>query len=83
MANELPDSLRQTLQTHPDEPVRLVDPQTQAEYVLIRKEIYEQLEQLVALDPKASYPLVDETFREGWEDPKMAEYDDYEARKRS
>ena len=36
-------------------------------------------------DPEAeeAYPLVDEAFREGWDDPKMAEYDRYEEYRRS
>ncbi|HEV3263449.1 MAG TPA: hypothetical protein VG013_41825 [Gemmataceae bacterium] len=82
MTVELTEPIRQALQAHPNDPLRMVDPQTNTEYVLIRKEVYERLEQLVGLDPQAAYPLVDETFREGWDDPKMAEYDDYETRKR-
>lgn len=83
MTLELTDPLRQALDAHPDEPLRVVDPRTNAEYVVIRKEVYEQLEKLVGLDPRAAYPLVDESFREGWDDAKMAEYDDYESRKQA
>jgi len=83
MTIELTDAIRQALEARPGEPLRVIDPRTKAEYVLISKEWYEQLEQFVGLDPRAAYPLVDETFREGWDDPKMADYDNYEARKRT
>jgi len=33
-------------------------------------------------DASQSYALIDEAMKEGWDDPKMAEYDDYEARRR-
>jgi hypothetical protein len=44
--------------------------------VLLRTDIYERLQAL--LDIEAAYPLVDETFREGWEAPGMADYDRYD-----
>ena len=81
MTVELNESIRQALEAHPGEPLRVVDPRTNTEYVVIRKEMFEQLEHLVSLDPREAYPLVDETFREGWEDPKMADYDTYETHK--
>jgi hypothetical protein len=30
------------------------------------------------LDLEATYPLLDEAFREGWEAPGMADYDRYD-----
>ncbi|HEV3342986.1 MAG TPA: hypothetical protein VG125_21610 [Pirellulales bacterium] len=33
-------------------------------------------------DPREAYPALDEVMREDWSDTKMAEYDDYESRKR-
>jgi hypothetical protein len=83
MTIELTDPLRQAVHAHPDEPIRMVDPGTHAEYVLIRAELFERMEQLVGIDPRVSYPLIDESFREGWDEPKMAEYDNYEARKKT
>ena len=44
--------------------------------VLMRADIYAQVKAL--LDIEASYPLIDETFREGWEAPGMADYDRYD-----
>jgi len=81
MAVELTESIRQALEAHPGQPLRMIDPRTHAEFVVIRKEVFEQLEHLASLDPREAYPLMDETFREGWDDPKMAEYDTCEARK--
>jgi len=81
MTIDLTEPLRRALESHPDKPLRVRDACTNAEYVLIRAEVYDQMGKLVGLDPKDAYPLLDETFREGWEDPKMAEYDDYESRK--
>jgi hypothetical protein len=58
----------------------LVDPDTNATYVVIRAEQYERVKGI--LDPtEAIYPLLDEVFREGWHTPQMAEYDDYESRR--
>jgi hypothetical protein len=32
----------------------------------------------ILLDLEATYPLLDEAFREGWEAPGMADYDRYD-----
>jgi hypothetical protein len=37
---------------------------------------YERVQAL--LDIEDAYPLIDETFREGWEAPGMADYDRYD-----
>jgi hypothetical protein len=34
------------------------------------------------LDPRDTYPAVDKVMSEDWDDPKMAEYDDYESRQK-
>ncbi len=44
--------------------------------ILIRADIYERVQAL--LEIAEAYPLIDETFREGWEAPGMADYDHYE-----
>jgi hypothetical protein len=44
--------------------------------VLIRADIYERVK--VLLEITEAYPLLDETFREGWEAPGMADYDRYD-----
>jgi len=44
--------------------------------VILRTDIYERVQAL--LDIEDAYPLIDETFREGWEAPGMANYDRYD-----
>jgi hypothetical protein len=80
MSIDLTEALRQALEKSPDQSLRLRYPHTNFEYVVIRADVYDQPGKLVGLDPKDTHPLLDETFREGWDDPKMAEYDDYESR---
>jgi hypothetical protein len=75
---------RQAIARSGEAPVRVVDPETTIAYVLLRADLYERIRTLLHLDddrnPEAMYPLIDEVFgREGWDDPKMDAYDDYEA----
>jgi hypothetical protein len=44
--------------------------------VLIREDLYERVK--AVLDIEDVYPLLDETFREGWDAPGMADYDRYD-----
>ena len=44
--------------------------------IILRTDVYERVQAL--LDMEAAYPLIDETFREGWEAPGMADYDRYD-----
>jgi hypothetical protein len=54
------------------------------ECVVIRADMYEQIKKLLPdFDPQEAYPAIDEVMREDWNDPKMAEYDNYESRKKS
>jgi len=67
-------------------PVRLTDPESQQEYVLLPAEVYDRLKALLYddgnVDVAAGYPLADEVMKDDWDDPKMAEYDRYEEFKR-
>jgi hypothetical protein len=61
--------------------VHLIDSKTQIECVVIRADVYDRVKSLLPeFDPHETYPAVDEVMREDWDDPKMAEYDDYESR---
>lgn len=59
-------------------PVRVVDPQTQATFVLLSAEQYEKVRSLLGddnFDISEAYPLMDEVARdEGWDDPEMDIY---------
>ena len=60
-------------------PVRLIDPDTNQEYVLLRTEVYDQLRPVQTdLDPRDLYPALHRALRdEGWDDPQMDEYNRY------
>ena len=67
-------------------PLRLTDPETQAEYVLLQAEIYDQLQGL--LDNETSLTpderravLIQAGLRAGWDDPEMDVYNDLDPRR--
>jgi hypothetical protein len=80
----LTDEQRRALQTT-TAPVRVLDPQTNETYVLLRAEVYERIKDLVEpqeeeFDIREAYPLMDEVARkEGWEDPEMDCYNEPES----
>lgn len=79
MPLQLTDEERQEVQRAKGEPVRLTDPETKQEYVLLRAQVYEKLKGLLyddgAIDVARGYALADEVMKEDWDDAKMAEYD--------
>ena len=46
--------------------------------VVLPRDAYERVRTLLDFDPAQAYPAIDEAWREGWDDPKMADYDRYE-----
>jgi hypothetical protein len=70
---------RKLLQQAGGRPLRLIDPDTNQQYVLVRAEVYEQLQLAhTDLDPRDLYPALDRALRdEGWDDPQMDEYNRY------
>jgi len=44
--------------------------------IILRTDVYDRVQAL--LDMEAGCPLIDETFREGWKAPGMANYDRYD-----
>jgi hypothetical protein len=74
----LPPELHQALAARPGEPLKLVDEQTNTTYYLVSADQFERLRGLLDDDPASAYALADETFAEGWDDPKMADYDRYD-----
>jgi len=67
------------------EPLRVIDPATRAEYVLVPAAVYERLKTLLADDPdwvRDAYPAAMEVFaRDGWDDPRMDIYDALDSRR--
>jgi hypothetical protein len=74
---ELSEEQRQELQGAGDRPVRLIDPQTGQEYVILRAEVYEHLTRVFddGLDMKQVAALVADATREEDEgDPLLGKY---------
>ena len=78
---------RQAIQETGGKPVYLVDADTNISYVLLRADEYAKIQEFIGDEaesgPRAMYDAIDETFREGWDDPAMDAYDDYDAHQRS
>lgn len=86
---ELTLEQRQAVAQQGEIPPRAVDPDTHTTYVLIREEVYAQLQAL--LDEAENnqflrdmYPHFMAVFgREGWDDPAMDIYNDLDPRRKS
>jgi hypothetical protein len=64
-------------------PIRVVDPATKREFFLVPAEVFSRLQAALGdTEPRDAYPAVDRAFAPGWDDPKMADYDNYEQHKR-
>ena len=65
---------RQEIQRAGEEPVRIADPETQTEYVILKADVYDRIRSL-ADDTTAAYPLAMKIFgQDGWDDSQMDEY---------
>jgi len=73
LSAELLDALRRL---HGAEPLRVVDPQTNAAYVIVKAEAYDRLRlSLADEDPREAYPLIAAAMQEDDEhDPLLASY---------
>jgi len=76
---ELTTEQRQLLQQSGGQPVRLIDPDTKQQYMLVRAEVYDQLRSVQTdLDPRDLYPALHRALRDdGWDDAQMDEYNRY------
>ncbi len=80
MATLTPEQ-RQEIQRAGEEPVRLADPDTQTEYVLLKADVYDRIRTLLD-DTRSAYPLAMRVFGEdGWDDSQMDEYNVLDPRK--
>jgi hypothetical protein len=61
------------------EPVRLIDPDTNREYVLLQADLYDQFRSaLTELHPRDLYPALHRAMQdESWDSPEMDEYNRY------
>lgn len=79
MTVKMTAEFREALAASGQEPLRVVDSQSNKEYVLVPAEAYEEIleAQLAAL--RETYPAQEAVARaQGWDDPIMDEYDHYD-----
>lgn len=71
----------QAIQAKPDGPVRVVNPQSNEAYIIVRAVVYDQMQSIL----KDEYQLSDtyvaqvqSAMRAGWDDPAMDDYNNYD-----
>jgi hypothetical protein len=81
---ELTKAQHEELVANTSNVVRVVDPLTNAEYMLLPAETYAHLSGMIDVGFHVSdtYRAVDEALAELWSDPKMDDYDRYEELKK-
>ncbi len=74
---DLTEQQQQVLDAEPEQPPRFRDPRTSETYVLLPSAVYERLKGLLTGDchPRDAYGAIDRAFAEGWDDPRMDDYD--------
>ena len=78
----LTKELKRALKCSQEDPVRLVDPETKAEYVVLPVETFELMRKGVYYDDgplteeERRYILIQAGLRAGWDDPEMDVYND-------
>src|SRR5713226_4932395 len=78
---DLTEEQRRELRRSTGGELRVSDPETHEEYVLLKARVYERLKALLYDDGEApiseAYPLIDEmAAKAGWDDPEMDVYND-------
>ncbi len=83
MTVRMPDELRVAVVSNPGVPVELVDDQTHLTYVLLPADAFQRLQMANKDDLRATYAAqVESALLAGWDDPRMDEYDDYNAHRK-
>ena len=82
----IPKELQQALRASHGRPLRLTDPETHAEYVLLQADRYDQLHGLLSNTPlltpdERRAVLIQAGLRAGWDDPEMDIYNDLDPRR--
>jgi len=82
----LPKDIQDAVRSSEDQPIRLTDPETNSEYVLLPAELYDQIRELfyehstLTLDEKRAL-MLRAGLRAGWDDPEMDVYNDLDPRR--
>jgi hypothetical protein len=82
----IPKELQQAMRASDGRPLRHTDPETQAEYVLLQAEMYDQLQGLLYNDTSLTPDekravLIQAGLRAGWDEPEMDVYNDLDPRR--
>ena len=82
----IPRELQQAVRASHGRPLRLTDPETHAEYVLLQADMYDQLHELLynetPLTPNERRAvLIQAGLRERWDDPEMDVYNELDPRR--
>jgi hypothetical protein len=84
----MPKELQEVIRASHGQPVRLADPDTHQEYIVLRAEIYDQIQTriyddtLLTTEEKQAL-LIEAGLRAGWDDPEMDVYNELDPRKPS
>ena len=84
----LSKEIQQAVQESEDNLVRLIDPETNVEYVVLPAETFEQMRNGVYYDDgpiteeERRYLLIQAGLRAGWDDPEMDIYNDLAPRRK-
>ena len=82
----LPKELQNAVRTSEDQPIRLSDPETNSEYVLLAADLYDEIQELfderstLTQDEKRAL-MLQAGLRAGWDDPDMDVYNDLDPRR--
>lgn len=83
----LSKEIQQAIKDAQEDPVRLVDPETDAEYVVVPVETFERMRKGVYYDDsplteeERRHLLIQAGLRAGWDDPEMDVYNDLDPRR--
>ena len=82
----MPKELQEVVRTSHGKPVRLADPETHEEYIVLRAEVYDQMQtrlydDTLLTDEEKQALLIKAGLRAGWDDPAMDVYNDLDPRR--
>ncbi|PYT06900.1 MAG: hypothetical protein DMF60_08240 [Acidobacteria bacterium] len=82
----LPKDIQEAVRTSEDQPIRLTDPETNSEYVLVPADLYDQIRELfyehstLTRDEKRAL-ILHAGLRAGWDQREMEVYNDLDPRR--
>lgn len=84
----MPKELQQAVNQSQGQPIRISDPDTHDEYIVLRAEVFDRIENFVYQDvPLTSEEkqnlLIQAGLRAGWDDPEMDIYNGLDPRKQT